>query len=233
MKVTSAEKTMAILVLCVLCAVAAAIAGGLYLFMNSNDSEVLELGNVTPQVLIVTGTPESRLSDTLTPMPTATPLPPTPTLTRLPTGTSLPPTFAPTPSLTVTPKSTNTPPPTATPKPTPIGIIQVNQWVFEVTGALAEPGRNPSRQNIVLFGNLTNMGMTEDSFIAWKEIVLVDSQGRQYEEDTFVSLDAQDRYGTDNSSTMQSQETRFVAFSYNTVAGERPAIGSQGLNLKN
>ncbi len=149
--------------------------------------------------------------------PTAPPIPPTDTPEPQPTNTPLP---------TDTPQPPNTPSPTETPipptdTPTPIGTIRVDHWLFEITEVHSDPGRDATRQQVVLLGNLTNEGTSTDTFVAFGTLMLKDSQGRRYEDDQVGTFAAEDKYGTEIPAGMSPGATVYIAIAFDTPSSEK------------
>lgn len=139
------------------------------------------------------------------------------------------PTEVPTPKSTPTevlPTSTPTPVPTATPPPAPtlppIGTLTVDQWELVITRVLADPGKDTSRQNVVIFAMVTNHG-SEGTFSPNYTIELLDSKGRRYTDDLPATFSAQDKYGVDTYAgvSMSPESTELVLFAYEAPAGEK------------
>jgi hypothetical protein len=161
------------------------------------------------------------------------------TLAAIPSAT-LYPTY--TPQLTYTPYPTYTPLPTYipvveitsqaifedTPTTTPtmaqvltaIGTIEVNNWVFEITEIHSDPGVDSSRQIIVLLGYITNAGMESDTFVAYGELMLMDSKNRKYEDDMGSTFAAQDKYGTEYGANISPGAKKFIAVAFDVDSSE-------------
>lgn len=177
---------------------------------------------LTPTAAIVQNlaTPATVISlpqNTATLAESSTPQPPTETATpALPTNTPQP-TSTPRPTKTTSPSETPVPP-TATPEP--IGTLLVNSWRFEILEARSDPGKDSSRQNIVLLGNIYNEGRTTDMFNPLYEMVLRDSQGREYEYDLLATFAAEARYGAEAAVGMNPGSKKYVAYAYDVPASE-------------
>ncbi len=189
----------------------------------------------TPVAVIVMGATASQV-ETVVPTQHNTPLPVTDTLLKPPaspapvipsnTSTRTPrPTNTPTPTSTRqptdTPLPTETPvPPTATPKP--IGTLRVDQWELVITRVLADPGKDISRQNVVIFAMVTNHG-SQGTFSPNYTIELLDSKGRRYTDSLPATFSARDKYGVDTfaGASMSPESTELVLIAYEAPAGEK------------
>ena len=148
--------------------------------------------------------------------PTSMPQPIQPTNSPLP----IKPSDTPIPQFTEIPLPSETPiPPTI--KPKPIGTLRVNNWLFEITAVHSDPGMDSSRQQIVLLGNITNEGNSTDTFVAYAKLILRDSQGRQYEDDTVGTFGARNKYGTQIPAQINPGATVYIAVAFDAPSAER------------
>ena len=158
-----------------------------------------------------TSSPTEAPIELATAKPTATAEISTPTSTPEPTAT---PTPVPATATPVPPV-----PPTATPKP--IGTLKVDHWLFEITEVRSDPGKDTSRQNVVLLGYLTNEGNQNDTFVAFATIMLRDPHGREYEDDRPATWRAQDKYGAESGASMNPGSKEYIAIAFDVVASEK------------
>jgi hypothetical protein len=156
-------------------------------------------------------------------------------LNRSSSVAALPPTFAPptiqplpinTPILVQPPNATNTSQPTNTvtpPKPCPPCTILVNSWRFEVQEIHSDPGKDSSRKNIILIGNMYNEGTTKDLFLPTFLLVLKDSAGHIYQDDLNATFAAEEKYGTELFGGGGSNPGAFtyVAYGFDVPASEK------------
>lgn len=152
---------------------------------------------------------------------TVTPLPPTNTrsFTSTPLSTNTPrPTN--TPRLTNTPRPINTPIP-PTPMLEPVGTLRVDSWLFEITEVRSDPGKDPSRQIVVLLGYLTNEGNQNNTFVAFATLMLRDASGREYEDDRPATWAAENKYGAESGAMLNPGSKRYIAVAFDVLASER------------
>lgn len=124
------------------------------------------------------------------------------------------PTYTPLPTFTTVAEITQEPTliPLAVPLATPENLIivegstiRLDSWLFEITGIRSDPGKDNTRQLIVIFGNLTNKGTQTDTFTPLFKIVLKDSQGRLYEADFGAGFDVIVKYNVETPSMMSPE----------------------------
>jgi len=113
--------------------------------------------------------------------------------------------------------------PTETPQPVvrSIGAIEVNEWLIEITEVRSDPGPDPSRQLVVILGNVINQGMKTGTFTACYKVELRDSKGRVYEDDSRATSAARRKYGTDIPASISPGDRRYAAFAFNVPASEK------------
>jgi hypothetical protein len=166
-------------------------------------------------------------------------------MNRSKVAAALPPTFQPT-QPTYTPYPTNAPLPTFTPvvevpqvpffTPTTLAVIspttefsvvvggsaiRLDSWLVEVMGIRSDPGKDNTRQMIVVFGYITNKGTQTDTFTPLYKIVLRDSQGRLYEADFGAGFDVLDKYNVELSAMMSPDARLYTAFVYDVPSSEK------------
>ncbi|MDP1714008.1 MAG: hypothetical protein Q8L41_04620 [Anaerolineales bacterium] len=152
-------------------------------------------------------------------------LPPTftPTYTPYPTYTPLP-TFTTVAQITQEPTLTHLNVPFATPE-NPIIVkgstIRLNSWMFEIKEIRSDPGKDNTRQLIVIFGNLTNKGTQTDTFTPLFKIILKDSQGRLYEADFGAGFDVIVKYDVETPAMMSPEASVYTAFAYDLPVSEK------------
>jgi hypothetical protein len=153
-------------------------------------------------------------------MKTAAPIIPTaqPTYTAYPTFTPLPQsTQAVVPNI----EATSTSQPAATlGSNQPIGVIKVNSWSLDILEVHSDPGKDSSRQVVVVLANLTNEGTGTDTFVVNFNINLMDSQGRKYEVDDVAGFAAQDKYQTEYSASIDPGASIYYSFAFDVPATE-------------
>lgn len=213
MKLSRQETLILGLIASVMCFTLVAVGGIAYFAMRQTPlpSTAIVGQNVATATQLPQNTAPAPATNTPQP-PTETAAPVPPTNTREPTRTREP---------TNTPLPSDTPiPPTAT--PTPIGTLKVDQWELVITKVLADPGKDASRQNVIIFALVTNHG-SQGTFLPDYTIELLDSKGRRYTVDLPATFSAQDKYGVDTYAgvSMSPESTELVLFAYETPAGER------------
>ncbi len=174
----------------------------------------------------------AALVHTATPYATDAPLPtytfhptnaPRPTYTPYPTNTPLS-TYTPYPTNTAQPTHTPLPSRTALP-PSPIprliGVLRVDHWLFEIAAVHSDPGKDITRQIVVLLGNITNQGTMTDTFVAYGTLLLKDSHGRTYEDDRSATWAAMDKYGTEYAASMTPGAREYLAVAFDVPSSER------------
>jgi len=151
----------------------------------------------------------------VSPFPTYTPFPthtPYPTYTAYPTYTPF--VYQPTPS--TSPAQA----PSISEGVGPIGTISVNTWSFEITDVQVVAGKDTSRKNIILLGNLTNDGLQTDIFVASGKILLQDGSGRIYEDDNDVKRMARDMYGTGFVVDINPGAKKYIGIGFDVISSE-------------
>jgi tetratricopeptide (TPR) repeat protein len=102
----------------------------------------------------------------------------------------------------------------------PIGTILVNSWRFEILEIQSDPGKDSSRQIVVLIGNMYNEGRTTDTFVPLYKIVLRDSAGREYGDDYQATNAAEDKYGAIGAAYVNPGAYAYVAYAYDVPSSE-------------
>ncbi len=86
---------------------------------------------------------------------------------------------------------------TATPFPRPVlkslGVLRIEDWLFDITEVRSDPGVDDSRQWVAILGYTTNEGRHADHFPG-SHLQLRDSLGRTYEDEWGFY---EDKYGTE------------------------------------
>ncbi|MCB0174374.1 MAG: putative DNA binding domain-containing protein [Anaerolineae bacterium] len=177
---------------------------------NSTVSEAV----VNP---VNTGTPNPTATLTPTPVPsyTNTPVVPptdTPTIVVLPTVTP-----------TLVPPTAPIPTPTFTTLPEEILISPVDKSMIvdnwnisvkriEITDQMTfdQQLRKPMGRFLLLFMNITNLGLIPDTFTAYGTVEVQDEEGITYEEDSVVSFWAYVEYDTDIGAQINPDATEYV-----------------------
>ncbi len=179
------------LILCVV-----VVVGGFFLFSNRNQPQPIPTAFIVPP--------------TYTPYPTYTP---PPTLAPV-TINTLEPIVFPTATLV------SVPPPSGV---VPLGerVIKVNSWSLEILEIHSDLGTDSSRQTVVLLANLTNEGTGTDTFSAMFDVLLMDSQGRTYQEDSTAGFAAMSKYQTEWAASINPSATVYIAIAYDVPVTEK------------
>lgn len=176
--------------------------------------------------------PESEVPPTFTPKAPPTQAlavtEPDPTATSVPdnTPTLVPATSAPQPTQTEVP--TTAAPPTSTPQlaaqsTISPSFIRFDYWLFEVTEVRIDPGMDPTRQSLVLLGYVTNEGtQTETTLLSRYEFKLQDDSGQIYEPDQLATFAAEDKYGTQDTTSMSPGTRRYAAVAFDIPVSPSP-----------
>ena len=72
----------------------------------------------------------------------------------------------------------------------------------------------------MLLGNITNLGAKTDTFVAIYKIILQDSHGRQYDDDTMLDYNAMEKYGAQFGAEISPEASQYIAFAYDVPATE-------------
>lgn len=153
--------------------------------------------------------PEPSATSSLDNAPTlvpATPVP-QPTHTEVPTIATLP---------------TSTPQPAALPTAL-ISFVRFDYWLFEVNEVRIDPGMDSTRQSLVLLGYVTNEGtQTETTLLSRYEFKLQDDSGQIYEPDQLATFAAEDKYGTQDTTSMSPGTRRYAAVAFDIPVSPSP-----------
>jgi len=126
---------------------------------------------------------------------------------------------------------TNTPVPTPLPTPTPlpagssivINDSDGNPWQIKVTKVLVADTLKPTFSDSVekaagrfaiVFMEVTNRGLSPETFIAFGTLDVKDTSGQRFEENSIASFYAEDIYGTDICARINPDETKYCVAVY-------------------
>jgi len=134
---------------------------------------------------------------------------------------------------------TSTPIPTQIPTPTPLpagDYVRIDNWQIRVERVeLAEQSTSfghtyrAEGQFAWLFLEVTNRGLSPDTFVAYGKIDVQDATGRRSQEDVVITGHGQDRYNTDLGAQINPDETRHLVAGYDIAKGNGPYVLVPGI----